>query len=80
MSGWRMEVPPGPWTTILVALDPDGPVVGCTWGGSRRWGPPIPNQRQRAVCRRPARWMRYDDDHGWYLCDVHRDSLGSDTG
>lgn len=53
----------------LEALAP-GPYVGCTWGGSRPFGPAA--FATMAICPREARWLRYDaHGYGWFLCDTH---------
>lgn len=62
----------------LTAFDvkplPPGPFVGCTWGGSRAYGPAITG---RTPCEKEARWVKVailDDGATWFLCDRHRDS------
>ncbi len=55
---------------------PDGPYVGCTWGGSRTYGPPanvLLTHRQVAMCHQEARWIKTQDDsdQAWFLCDLH---------
>jgi hypothetical protein len=64
-----------PTITRTLRLDPDGPPVGCTWGGrARPWGPPVtPRSTGPSVCERPARWHAVDDvnDAAWFLCDLH---------
>ncbi len=68
-----------PGITRTLQLDPDGPPVGCTWGGrARPWGPPMSNRVRTIVrCATPARWLAVDDgnDVGWFLCDPHLNAI-----
>ena len=53
---------------------PPGPYVGCTWGGSRTYGPPWAElNRPKNLCHKEARWIKTEvgTEFTWFLCPVH---------
>ena len=66
-------------TAFTVTRIPDGPYIGCTWGGSSAYGPAsganTRNPGNLRRCSNEATWEKtaVTEDVTWCLCDQHRD-------